>query len=213
MTETTLVAHPVRGRINAWFFAAMDAYMHLKLGARKRLLFSDLPEQVVELGAGTGANFRYLRPGTSVVGIEPNIHMHSALRRAARRHRVDLDVRTAGGEDLPLDSDSVDAVISSLVLCTVPDPERTLAEVRRVLRPGGRFLCVEHVAAPADQFIGKVQRAVYRPWQWFFEGCHTHRDLARSLQNAGFGDLTIDRFTMRTAFIPVRPQIAAVAIK
>lgn len=208
-----VAGHPVLGRINAWFFSAMDAYMHWKLGRTKERLFRDLPDRVVEIGAGTGANLRYLRPGTELVGIEPNVYMHDALRKNARHRGIAVDVRATGAERVDLPSDSVDAVISSLVLCTVASPEATLAEVRRVLRPGGRFLCVEHVAAPADGAVGRIQRAVHRPWAWFFEGCHTHRDLAGSLQRAGFRDLTIDRFTMRTAFVPVRPQIAAVAVK
>lgn len=145
--------------------------------------------------------------------MEPNPYMHAALRESAQRRGVSLEIVSSGAEHIPLPSDSVDAVISSLVLCTVPSPAATLAEIRRVLRPGGRLSCVEHVAAPRDEFVGIVQRAVFRPWQWFFEGCHTHRDLTGELQRAGFSELTVQRFTMRTAFIPVRPQIAAVAVK
>ena len=139
--------------------------------------------------------------------------MHASLRAAAARHRVTVDVRATVAERLPVPDGSVEAVISSLVLCTVPDPARALAEVRRVLRPDGRFWCVEHVAAPEGSWIARVQRLVKRPWRWFFEGCDTHRDVAGLLRDAGFAAVEITPFTLRTAFLPVRSQIAAVAVR
>jgi ubiquinone/menaquinone biosynthesis C-methylase UbiE len=205
--------NPVRGRINAAFFAFMDWYMHWKLGAQKQRLFADLPDEVLEIGAGTGANFRYLRPGTKVIAVEPNHYMHEALARTARRYSIDLDIRTLGAEGIDVADESVDAVICSLVLCTVDAPDEALAEVRRVLKPGGRFICVEHVAAAPETLIGRIQRLVYRPWRWFFEGCHTHRDTAAALRRAGFRRAEIEPFAMSTAFVPIRTQIAAVCVK
>lgn len=210
---TTSADNPVRGRLNALFFQAMDRYMHWKYKERKGRLFADLPEVVVELGAGAGANFRYLPTGSRVIAVEPNAHMHPALERSARRHQVEVDVRRGGAEGLDIEDESVDAVFCTLVLCTVEDPSAALQEVRRVLRPGGRFLCIEHVAAPPESLTGRLQRRVHRPWRWLFEGCHTHRDTARLLQDAGFSRVEIEPFTWRSAIIPVRPQIAAVCVK
>ncbi|HET7754030.1 MAG TPA: class I SAM-dependent methyltransferase [Anaeromyxobacteraceae bacterium] len=205
--------HPIRARINAWFFRVMEGYLHRKYRHLKRELFGGLPRTILEIGAGSGTNFRYLEPGTHVIAIEPNVHMHASLRAAAARHRVTVDVRGAVAERLPVPDASVDAVISSLVLCTVTDPERALAEVRRVLRADGRFWCVEHVAAPLGSGIARVQRIVKRPWRWLFEGCDTQRDIAGLLREAGFAAVEIAPFTLRTAFLPVRPQIAAVAVR
>jgi ubiquinone/menaquinone biosynthesis C-methylase UbiE len=205
--------NPIRGRINAAFFASMSWYMHRKFRAVKERLFADLPATVVELGSGAGANVRYLPAGTRLIAIEPNRHMHAPLQRCARRRGVELDVRTSHAEALDLPDESVDAVVSTLVLCTVDDPDRVLAEARRVLRPGGRLICIEHVAAPPDTFIGWLQRVVFRPWRWIFEGCHTHRDTAQRLHEAGFASVVIEPFTARTAFLPIRPQIAAVCVK
>lgn len=217
LTDTTsasdVLGHPIRDRINAWFFRAMDGYVHRKYRHIKRELFGGLPRTVLEIGAGDGANFRYLDAGTHVIAVEPNVHMHASLRAAAALHRVTVDVRAAFAERLPVPDGSVDAVISSLVLCTVTNPERALAEVRRVLRPDGRFCCVEHVAAPEGSWVARVQRLVKRPWRWFFEGCDTHRDVARLLRDAGFAAVEITPFTLRTAFLPIRPQIAAVAVR
>jgi SAM-dependent methyltransferase len=213
MSPSEILDHPIRSRINAWFFRAMDGYVHRKYRHVKRELFGGLPRTILELGAGDGANFRYLAPGTHVIAVEPNVHMHASLRAAAARHRVTVDVRATVAERLPVPDATVDAVISSLVLCTVADPARALAEVRRVLRPGGRFWCIEHVAAPEGSGIARVQRLVKRPWRWFFEGCDTHRDVAGLLRGAGFAALEITPFTLRTAFLPIRPQITAVAVR
>jgi ubiquinone/menaquinone biosynthesis C-methylase UbiE len=204
---------PIRSRFNAWLLAALDRHAAAAYREVKQELFGGLPHTVVELGAGVGANFRYLRRGTHVIAVEPNVQMHARLRAAARRDEVTVDVRAAVAERLPLRDASVEAVISSLVLCTVPDPARALAEVRRVLRPGGRFWCVEHVAAPEGSLVRRVQRAVHRPWRWVFQGCETERDVVRLLREAGFASVEVTPFTLRTPFVPIRAQIAAVAVR
>lgn len=204
--------NPIRGRVNAAFFHLMDGYLHWKYKDTKRKLFSRLPRTVVELGAGTGANFRYLPRGSKVIAVEPNRYMHATLRRNAERWGIDLEILGRGAERLDLPDGSVEAVICSLVLCTVESPTQVLSEIRRVLAPEGRFICIEHVAAPLDTWVGRIQRWVFRPWRWFFEGCHTHRDTSGALETAGFARTEIESFTWRSAFIPVRPQIAAVCV-
>lgn len=205
--------NPLRGRANAAFFHLMDGYMHWKYAALKTDLFRSLPRVLLEIGAGAGANLRYFAPGTRVIAAEPNRFMHAKLAARARRSGVELEVHDSGAEALAMPDGSVDAVVSSLVLCTVPDPEGAVREVLRVLKPGGRFVCIEHVAAPPNTVVGRIQRAVCRPWRWLFEGCHTHRDTAGLLERAGFSDVAIRRFTWSSAFVPVRPQIAAVCVK
>lgn len=205
--------NPVRSRINAAFFHYVDWYMHWKYAPLKRRLFGALPQEVVEIGAGTGANLRYLRRGTRVIAVEPNRHMDAKLAARAQRYGIELQIHPRGAEMLGLADGSARAVIASLTLCTVEDPQAVVREVLRVLRPGGRFVCIEHVAAPAATAIGRLQRAVYRPWRWFFEGCHTHRDTGGLLERAGFSQVSIEPFTWHSAFLPVRPQIAAVCVK
>ncbi len=205
--------NPVRSRINAAFFHLMDWYMHWKYARLKTRLFSTLRGVVLELGPGAGANCRYFPPGTRLIAAEPNRHMHPALVRRAERRGLALELHPFGAECLALPDDSVDAVVSSLVLCTVEDPERAVHEVLRVLKPGGRFLCIEHVAAAPRSVIGRIQRWIHGPWHWFFEGCHTHRDTGGLLERAGFRSVEIAPFTWRSVFLPVRPQIAAVCVK
>jgi len=212
-TPVRMTDHPVRGRLNAWLLGALDGYADRKYRHLKREWFGGLPHTVLEIGAGDGANFRYLDPGTHVIALEPNLHMHPYLRAAAALHRVTLDIRSGVAEQIPLPDGSVEAIIASLVLCSVSDPVRALAEIRRVLRPGGRFWCIEHVAATEGTTLARVQRLVRRPWRWLFEGCETQLHTAELLRGGGFESVEVWPFTLRTAFVPIRSQIAAVAVR
>lgn len=207
-----MIDNPVRGRLNAWFLAALDGYMHSKYADTKSRLFGQVPPVVVELGPGSGANLRYLPPGTRLIAIEPNRQMHSVLRRRAKKRGIDLDLRVLAGEQLDLPSESVDFLFSSLVLCSVDKPEQVIAEVRRVLRPGGRFACVEHVEAPSDSGIHGLQHLIRRPWKWVFEGCDLCRDTVSTLQSAGFTQVDVQPFVLPTIFVPIRHHIAAMCV-
>jgi ubiquinone/menaquinone biosynthesis C-methylase UbiE len=207
-----MIDNPIRGRMNAWFFAALDGYMHRKYAAIKSGLLANVPPVVVELGPGSGANLRYLSPGTQLIAIEPNRQMHEVLRRRAKNRGIHLDLRGLAGESLDLPSASVDFVFSSLVLCSVHRQEQVLAEVRRVLRPGGRFACVEHVAAPAGSGIFRLQRMIRRPWKWVFEGCDLCRDTGSTLRSAGFAQVEIRPVVLPTIVVPIRHQIAAMCV-
>ena len=123
--------NPIRGRLNAWFFRFCDGYINVLLGDRKRSLFAGHPNEIVEIGPGVGANFRYLSLGTRVLAVEPNPQMHGALRAMAVRHGVSVDLVERSADDTGLPDDSVDWVVCTLVLCTVTDPAATLSEIRR----------------------------------------------------------------------------------
>lgn len=207
-----MLDNPVRGRFNAWFLAALDGYMHWKYADIKAGLLKDLPPVVVELGPGPGANLRYLPRGTRLIAIEPNRHMHPILQRRAAEFGIDLDLRGLVGEQLDLPAESVDFVFSSLVLCTVDQPERVLSQVRRVLRPGGRFACVEHVEAPPDSPIRGIQHAIRRPWRWLFEGCDLCRNTGATLQASGFSRVDVKPLILPTLFFPIRHQITAMCV-
>lgn len=138
--------------------------------------------------------------------------MHAVLRRRAKQYGIDLDLRGLYGEQLDLPSESVDFVFSSLVLCLVDQPEQVIAEVRRVLRPGGRFVCVEHVEAPAGSGIHGLQQMIKRPWKWVFEGCDLCRGTASTLHSAGFAQVDGQRLVLPTFFLPIRHQISAVCV-
>ena len=205
-------ANPVRGRFNSAFFSVMGGYINWHMHQQKTSAFADLPRNVVELGSGVGANLRYLPAGAQLIAIEPNPYMHARLRRAARRHGVELEIRSVVGERIDLPDASTEAVISSLVLCTVSDPAAVLAEVRRILRPGGRFSFAEHVVAGPRTPTRWSQRILRRPWAWVFEGCSCERDLSSLIASAGFASVEIEPYRIHTAFVPFNTHIAGTAI-
>lgn len=203
--------HWLRGRFNALFFGLMGPYLNWTLRAHKRRVFDQLPHRIVEIGSGVGANLRYLPADATLVAIEPNPHMHRRLQAAARRRGVHLELHDQVGERIDLPDESVDAVISSLVLCSVTDPAHVLAEIRRILRPGGRYSFVEHVAARAGTPTRVLQRLLRRPWSWTFEGCSCERDLDTTIRAAGFTTVALEPYRLHTPFIPFNTHIAGTA--
>jgi SAM-dependent methyltransferase len=205
-------AHPGRGRFNATFFHVMDGYINWHLRRHKEAVYADLPRTVVEIGSGAGANFRYVQPGTKVIAVEPNPYMHRSLRLAAERHGIELEIRDVVGERIDLPDSSTDAVISSLVLCTVANPSQVVSEVHRVLRPGGRYSYLEHVAAEGGTLTRGVQRVVRRPWAWVFEGCSCERDLETVIRSAGFSSVENRSYRIHSPFVPFNTQISGTAV-
>jgi SAM-dependent methyltransferase len=204
-----------RSRFNAWFFDRFDRYINHASRPHKQSAFAGIEAgTVVEIGAGTGANIRYLPAGTRLIAIEPNLRMHDRLRRRCRRAGIDLTIVAGRADALPLADGSVDEVLCSLVLCTVSDVDQVLAEIQRVLRPGGRFRFVEHVVAPRRGFRRAVQRAIRRPWGWVFEGCNPGKDTVGLLEAAGFGALALEhRNFRRSVFWPVNTAVWGIAVR
>lgn len=207
--------HGAISRFNAWFFTAFARYLDHIGHAHKRAAFAGMRAgTVLEIGAGTGANFGYLPEGTHLYAVEPSLRMHERLRRRAAASGIPLTVLGTGAEAIPLPDDSVDEVICSLVLCTVPDPQQVLAEVRRVLRPGGTFRFAEHVAADPGSLRHQVQRAIRRPWGYIFEGCDPGRNTPDAVASAGFRTVRIERRLLRrSVFWPVNTAAWGVAEK
>jgi ubiquinone/menaquinone biosynthesis C-methylase UbiE len=138
----------IRKRLMAWGISHGYGRRYAKfIEPYKRRLFSGLAGTVLEIGPGAGANLQFLSTGVRWMGAEPNPFMHKYLRVEAGRLGRSIELCGAMAEALPLADRSADNVISTLVLCSVRDPPRALAEIRRVLRPGGKLLFIEHVAA------------------------------------------------------------------
>jgi ubiquinone/menaquinone biosynthesis C-methylase UbiE len=141
------------------------------MAARRRALLADATGAVLEVGAGTGANLAAYPAGQDpLVLTEPNPGMARRLEHAAARHRPDARVVHAGAEDLPFADGTFDVVVSTMVMCTVPDPVAAVAEIRRVLRPGGRLLYLEHVRSD-DPRLARWQDRLASPWRLFAAGC------------------------------------------
>jgi SAM-dependent methyltransferase len=212
LAPTGFQVNRARGRFNSAFFSIMGGYINGHLAKGKTKAFAHLPPNVVELGSGVGANLRYLPTGARLIAIEPNPYMHARLRRAARRTGVELEIRSVVGERIDLPDDTAEAVISSLVLCTVSDPAAVLGEIRRVLRPGGRFSFAEHVVARPRTPTRWSQRVLRRPWGWLFEGCSCERDLTHLITSAGFTSVDVFPYRIHSPFLPFNTQIAGTAI-
>ena len=182
-------------------------------GDRKHRLLGDLAGTVVEIGAGAGPNARYLAPGARWVAVEPNVHMHPYLREQAEEFGLDVQPEVGVAEALPVDDASADAVVSTLVLCSVDDVAQALVEVRRVLKPGGRFVFIEHVAAGRGTFRRSAQRVLRRPWGGVADGCRPDRDTGAAIEAAGFAAVDVEHFDADLPFNLVKPHIAGVAIR
>ncbi|MCC5949987.1 MAG: class I SAM-dependent methyltransferase [Nitriliruptoraceae bacterium] len=161
------------------------------LGRRRARLVRATEGTVVEIGAGTGGNLRHLTADDRVerwIATEPTAAMRRRLderaREAAARTGRTIEVVAAPAESLPVPDGVADTVVSTLTLCTVRDPVLALAEIRRVLAPGGNLLVIEHVAA--DGSWRRVQRGIEPLWRRVAGGCHLTRDLGALLTDAGF---------------------------
>ncbi|WP_327693319.1 class I SAM-dependent methyltransferase [Streptomyces sp. NBC_00459] len=179
------VHHPLFARYYARFSVAAET--GIGLGALRHRLLAGLSGRVIEIGAGNGLNFGHYPDAVSeVVAIEPERLLRQLAVEAAMRAAVPVDVVPGTAEALPVKSEAFDAVVFSLVLCSVRDLPRALGEVRRVLRPGGEVRFLEHGVGggPAMRF---TQRALDRTvWPALAGGCHVARDPVAALRDAGF---------------------------
>lgn len=199
-------------RLFAWLMAHGNAQYEAEMADRKRALFTDLHGNVLEIGPGTGPNLSYYRSDINWIGIEPNLFMHSYLRKEAEKLGLKIDLRSDSAEQIQeIEDNSMDAVVSTLVLCSV-DLAATLPEVLRVLKPGGRFYFLEHVAAPKGTKLRRIQQLIRPLWKTIADGCHCDRDTWLAIENAGFEKVNYQHFRANLPPI-VSPQIIGVATK
>jgi ubiquinone/menaquinone biosynthesis C-methylase UbiE len=179
--------------------------------ARRRALLADAHGRVVEIGAGTGLNVAHYRDDVSdLVLTEPDPSMRRRLERSLQRSGRAARIVDAPAESLPLADATVDTVVSTLVLCTVDDPRRTLSEIARVLRPGGQLLFVEHVRADS-RALATIQDVLFRPWRAFAAGCCCNRRTVELLRDCGF-DVQAEPAVWRCMPAVVRPLVVGRAI-
>ena len=201
-----------RQRVFAWALARFNTRYERFVSEHKRRVFADVAGIVLEIGPGTGVNLRYLLPDrVRWMSVEPNRFMELYLRQEARRVGMPIEIRIGTADALPVADNSVDAAISTLVLCCVPCPQRCLQEVLRVLKPGGRFIFIEHVAAPRGTPLRCIQDLVTPFWKRLGDGCHPNRETWVELEGAGFQRVRYDEITAPTPI--VAPQIMGVAVK
>lgn len=175
-------------------------------------LLAGLDGVVLEVGAGTGANLDLYPPSVSeLVLTEPDRHMRGRLAPAARKRSA--TVHDAPAEELPFAEGSFDAVVATLVLCSVRDPDAALASIHRVLRPGGQLVFIEHVAADERPSRLAWQRRIEPAWKLIAGNCHLTRRTEDAIVRSGFELGHVTRESMRKAPGVVRPTIRGVARK
>ena len=200
---------PARFKPRRWhaaFFARLVGNEPPRFRALRRRAVSGAAGRVLEIGAGVGANFAYYRAVDSVLATEPDPHMLRRARAAAAATGGRVDLLQAAAEALPLPDRSVDTVLCVLVLCTVQDPARALAELRRVLRPGGTLRFMEHVRGGS---IAGVAHDVIAPvWRHFVGGCSPNRRTEVAIEAAGFRIVAHER----RAMAPDTPLVIGAAV-
>lgn len=183
------------------------------LGELRDRLLAGLSGRVLEVGAGNGLNLRHIPAAVAeVVAVEPEPYLRARASEIAAATGVETRVIGATAGRLPLDDASFDAGVTSLVLCSVPRQEEALAELFRVIRPGGELRFLEHVAATTSG-LRWTQRALDATvWPWFGGGCHTARDTTTAITDAGFELVEVDRFRFpESPTSPVSPHVLGVA--
>jgi SAM-dependent methyltransferase len=198
-------------QVHVWLLARFGGRYEYMVAARKRKLFDGLRGDIMEIGPGAGPNLGYYPKDCRWVGVEPNPFMHPYLRQAAARAGLPIDIRNIEAERLPASDSSIDTVVSTLVLCSVRDPEQVLREIHRILKPGGRLLFLEHVAAPEGTLLRRVQRFIRPIWKRLADGCHPDRETGAAIERAGFSVVEMEHF--RLPLGPVGTQISGYAVK
>ncbi|HEV2809117.1 MAG TPA: class I SAM-dependent methyltransferase [Acidimicrobiales bacterium] len=177
-----------------------------EIGRRRQALLEHAVGRVLDVGVGTGESFKHT-PATvrELVGLDPDPAMLRQAQRRLEEAHVPAWLVQSESERLPFASASFDTVVACLVLCTVTDVASTVAELHRVLRPGGRLLVMEHVRA-SDEALAEWQDLVDRPWSWVHGGCHPNRRTLAAIEDGGFRLGPLERYGF-----PVLPHVQGVA--
>jgi ubiquinone/menaquinone biosynthesis C-methylase UbiE len=204
----------------SWLMAAVyDRFMRGSeeacLAQWRAELLRDISGAVLEVGAGTGVTLpHYPRSIVRLVLCEPDAHMRRKLQKKVDSSALrNIEISDASLDSLPFKAGEFDAVVCSLVLCSVPDQPAALAEVARVLKPGGRLVFLEHIAADGRPERLKWQRRIEPVWKHLMGNCHLTRRTEAAIAAAGFKFDRIQRESIRKALPIVRPSIRGIARK
>ena len=209
MASEGSVHHPIFARLFAWGISNAPA----EQTEHRRRMLAGLSGRVIEVGAGNGINFSLYPPEvTEVLAVEPEAYLRRRAEEAAGSLQMKVTVVDGVADSLPAEDASFDAGVASLVLCSVPTQEQALAELRRVIRPGGELRFYEHVRAH-DARHARSQDRITRVWPHFSGGCHPNRDTPAAIEAAGFEIEQCDRFKFKpmVGMKAIEPHVIGVA--
>ncbi len=203
--------HPIFARL---FARIVPGEVRRGGGEHRARMLAGLSGRVIEVGAGVGSNFEFYPPEvTEVLAVEPEPYLRARAEEAAQEARVGVRVVDGLADGLPAEDGSFDAGVASLVLCSVPNQGSALAELHRVISPGGELRFYEHVRASEPKLVARQERADRWFWPRVSGGCHCSRDTARAIEEAGFRFETIERFDYEPSRLAriVSPHILGLA--
>ena len=176
-----------------YYDALMGPLERGSFGPIRRSLIAGVQGRVLEIGSGTGINFPYYDTAAQVTAVEPDSSMRAqSLPRAAKAGAA-ISVLPGDAERLPFPDNVFDLVVATLVMCTIPDPVKALAEIRRVCKPEGQVLFFEHVRVNRS-FLGTLQDWLTPVWKRICDGCHLNRNTLQLIENSGLAVLSIERY-------------------
>ena len=180
----------------------------------RQTLLQNISGDVLEIGCGTGANINFYPAAVNrLVLLEPSKHMIGKLKEKYQHKLANAEILNHPAENILLPDNSFDYVVCTLVLCSVNNLEKSLAEIYRLLKPQGKFIFIEHVAATNNPQRLRWQHRLNFVWKHLMDGCHTTRSTEEVILKTGFNIQEIQRQSMRGVPPIVRPSIRGVAVK
>ena len=200
-------------RLFAWMSTRSDRFNYLLYGPYKKELFRNLEGLIVEIGPGSGGNLSYLPDGVEWYGIEPNEAFHKTLLTKAEEYGIKACLVTGDATHIPLADDTVDFILCTLVLCSVKNPSEAIHEMIRILKPNGKFIFIEHVAAPERTILRMAQEFLNPLNRFIADGCNCNRETWTPIQNAGFTHVELFHQNVTGAMKIHTPHIMGYAVK
>ncbi len=158
---------------------------------------------VLEIGVGSGLNIPFYNKNNveKIIGLDPSEQLNVLAKKVADDNKIEIDFIISGAEDISLPDDSIDTILITYTLCTIPDVDKSMSEMKRVLKPNGKFIFCEHGIAP-DKNIIRWQRRINPIWGVFFGGCNINRNIPKIISEGGFNITNINQM-----YLPSTPKI------
>lgn len=148
---------------------------------------------VLEIGFGSGLNLSHYKNITKLFALDPSLELYNLAKKRISKVAFEVEYLQASAEKVPLDNNTIDTVVSTWSLCSIAQPEQALGEALRVLKPGGKFLFIEHGKSPRS-FVFKLQRLLTPAWKHLSGNCHLDREIDKLIREAGFELQKINKF-------------------